>query len=155
MGLISGATGCAPLRKTSKKSVSAKVVESSASSDALRTAQESLVLLKNSNNVLPVNTRKLKYIVLTGERDLLELGPAFSIKHATYRDYDNIGAQCGGWTVSWQGYNGNFLWEGSNKRTSGAKSIVESLKAVFSNQIFYNNFTDNTCLLYTSDAADE
>lgn len=36
--------------------------------DALKAAQESLVLLKNENSVLPINIKEKKYVILVGER---------------------------------------------------------------------------------------
>ncbi len=45
-----------------------------------------------------------------------------------YRNFDNIGLQCGGWTVRWQGYQGNEFWADSNKISSNATSILDALK---------------------------
>ena len=75
----------------------------------------------------------MKYIVLTGEKELA--GTVFS-------DFDNIGAQCGGWTVAWQGYNGNDFWQGVNKNTSGAISILDAIKSRFTGEIIYNSYKD-------------
>jgi len=36
--------------------------------DVLKAAQESLVLLKNDDNLLPISKGDIKYIVLVGER---------------------------------------------------------------------------------------
>jgi beta-glucosidase len=46
--------------------------------------QQSLVLLKNRNQVLPLS-KNLKHLVVVG------------------RAADDLGIQCGGWTISWQG----------------------------------------------------
>lgn len=84
---------------------------------------ESLVLLKNEN-VLPLNINQIKYIVLVGEKiiDLRSQG-----KYKLFQNYDNIGMQCGGWTFQFQGFNGNTIWSGDNKRTSNASSILDAL----------------------------
>lgn len=67
----------------------------------LKVAQEavsqSLVLLKNdpptgsSEPVLPIDTSSLSKIVVAG------------------KSRDNIGYQCGGWTIEWQGFSGNSI----------------------------------------------
>ena len=38
--------------------------------------------------------------------------------------------QCGGWSVRWQGYQGNEFWSGQNKQTSNASSILDALLAL-------------------------
>lgn len=38
--------------------------------------------------------------------------------------------QCGGWTVRWQGYQGNEFWSGDNKVQSNASSILDALLAL-------------------------
>lgn len=50
---------------------------------AARAVKESLVLLKNKNDILP----------LDGSKKIFVTGPAA----------DNVGYQCGGWTIAWQG----------------------------------------------------
>jgi beta-glucosidase len=54
---------------------------------ARRAVRESVVLLKNENATLPLS-RKAKRI------------------HVAGRDADNLGNQCGGWTIDWQGRTG-------------------------------------------------
>lgn len=34
--------------------------------------------------------------------------------------------QCGGWSLRWQGFNGNDLWSGQNKVSSNASSIFDA-----------------------------
>jgi beta-glucosidase len=46
--------------------------------------QQSLVLLKNKNQILPLS-KQIKHLVVVG------------------RAADDLGIQCGGWTISWQG----------------------------------------------------
>ncbi|MGC8764653.1 MAG: glycoside hydrolase family 3 protein [Brevinematia bacterium] len=57
---------------------------------AREAVRKSIVLLKNENNILPF-ARNLKHIVVVGPKA------------------DDIGSQCGGWTLSWQGKKGKFL----------------------------------------------
>lgn len=66
---------------------------------ARQAVRESLVLLKNENNVLPLN--KQARIVVVGEFG------------------DNSGLQSGGWTVNWQGTTDNY---------KGATTILEGIK---------------------------
>lgn len=62
--------------------------------------RQSLVLLKNNNKVLPA--AKDKKIFVAGEKA------------------DNIGAQCGGWTIAWQGQSGQV--------TTGGTTILQAVK---------------------------
>ncbi len=55
---------------------------------ARQAVRESMVLLKNKNNALPIS-KDIKHLYVTGS------------------DADNIGYQCGGWTITWQGGSGN------------------------------------------------
>ena len=73
--------------------------------DSLTAVKESLVLLKNANNTLPVTNLKssIEYVVLVGERII---NVNHLSKNQLFRDYDNIGLQCGGWTIRWQGFEG-------------------------------------------------
>lgn len=67
---------------------------------ARQAVRESLVLLKNQSNLLPL--RPNQRVLVAGD------------------GADNIGKQCGGWTLSWQGSgnsnddfpNGTSIWEG-------------------------------------------
>ena len=68
---------------------------------AREAVRQSLVLLKNEGNVLPLS-RKAKRI------------------HVTGRGADNVGMQCGGWTVDWQGNLGEV--------TPGGTSILSAMK---------------------------
>jgi beta-glucosidase len=77
----------------------------------------SLVLLKNEKRVLPVS-KKLKRI------------------HVAGKSADDIGNQCGGWTISWQGKSGN--------QTSGGTTILKAIKETVSPQ---------TMITYSQDGA--
>lgn len=69
---------------------------------AREAVRKSLVLLKNNNNLLP--------LAKTGKRIFV-----------AGKSADNIGYQCGGWTITWQGSSGNI--------TSGT-SILQGIKNV-------------------------
>ncbi len=68
---------------------------------AREAVQKSLVLLKNQNNALPLS-RSVEKVLLAG------------------RGADNIGMQCGGWTIDWQGGMGDI--------TTGT-SVLNALQA--------------------------
>ena len=76
---------------------------------ARQAVRESLVLLKNENNILPLkkNTR----IVVIGEFG------------------DNSGLQSGGWTVNWQGTTENY---------KGATTILEGIKKWSTGEVKYD-----------------
>lgn len=69
---------------------------------ARQAVRESLVLLKNQNAVLPLNPRQT--ILVTGD------------------GADNIGKQCGGWSMFWQGSQ-------DNNDFPGATSIYDGIQA--------------------------
>ena len=88
-----------------KRSLSGKValIGAQAHRDVARQAvRESLVLLKNKNNLLP----------LSQHQNILIMGDAA----------DNIGKQSGGWTITWQG-TGN-----QNNEFPGATSILRGIE---------------------------
>ncbi len=61
---------------------------------ARQCVRESLVLLKNENHTLPL-AKNLKHLVVVGA------------------GADDLGMQCGGWTVDWQGGHGNITRGGT------------------------------------------
>jgi beta-glucosidase len=68
---------------------------------ARQAVRESLVLLKNNNNVLPISATA-KRVQVVGKAA------------------DDIGIQCGGWTIEWQGKPGNV--------TTGGTTLLTALK---------------------------
>ncbi|MCC5937516.1 MAG: glycoside hydrolase family 3 C-terminal domain-containing protein [Lunatimonas sp.] len=76
---------------------------------ARQAVRESLVLLKNETQTLPL--RKDQKIVVVGE---------FA---------DNSGLQSGGWTVNWQGTTENY---------QGATTILEGIKKFAKNEVYYD-----------------
>jgi beta-glucosidase len=79
--------------------------------------RETLVLLKNDKRILPLS-KSLRRIVLAGS------------------SADDIGKQCGGWTISWQGKSGNV--------TGGGTTILEALK---------QSVSANTKVVYSRDGS--
>jgi beta-glucosidase len=77
---------------------------------AKQAVRESLVLLKNKNNILPIN-KKTSKIVVIGE-------------HA-----NNSGLQSGGWTVRWQGIQKNY---------TGATTILEGIRKKAEGTVIYD-----------------
>ncbi len=82
--------------------------------DAVR---QSLVLLKNDNNTLPLS-KELKRI------------------HVTGRSADDIGNQCGGWTIIWQSKSGNVI--------KGGTTILEAIKNTVSGETTITTSTDGS-----------
>lgn len=82
--------------------------------DAVR---QSLVLLKNDAKTLPIS-KSVKNILVAG------------------KGADDLGMQCGGWTISWQGKSG--------KVTSGGTTILEALK---------KNVPKDTKVTFSADAS--
>ncbi|HEU4479416.1 MAG TPA: glycoside hydrolase family 3 N-terminal domain-containing protein [Pyrinomonadaceae bacterium] len=76
-----------------------------------------LVLLKNEKRIVPVS-KKLNRI------------------HVAGKSADDIGNQCGGWTISWQGKSGD--------QTSGGTTILQAIKETVSPQ---------TMITYSKDGA--
>ena len=80
---------------------------------ARQAVRESLVVLKNDGNVLPLS-KDTAVVALAGN------------------NADNPGGQCGGWTITWQGSNGNVVPGVTTIRQSfegvlGADRVVYSL----------------------------
>jgi len=64
--------------------------------------RQSLVLLKNQNRVLPLSKKAARI-------------------HVAGQSADNIGNQCGGWTIAWQGKSGEV--------TIGGATILQAIRA--------------------------
>jgi beta-glucosidase len=82
--------------------------------DAVR---QSLVLLKNDNKILPLS-KNLKRI------------------HVTGKSTDDIGNQCGGWTIIWQSKSGNVI--------SGGTTILQAIKNTVSKSTEVTTSTDGS-----------
>ncbi len=101
---------------------------------ALQAAEESLVLLKNKTNtektVLPLNIQKMKNIILLGDQGYQYNQQGLPEPNGIYK-FDDIGSQCGGWTIDWQGYEGN-QYAGQN-----ATSVLTGIKNILGNNTHY------------------
>jgi beta-glucosidase len=72
---------------------------------ARQCVRESLVLLKNEHHTLPLS-KKVKHLVVVGEAA------------------DDLGIQCGGWTVDWQGRTG--------EATTGGTTVLAAIRRAVS-----------------------
>ncbi|RID73790.1 hypothetical protein BRARA_B00918 [Brassica rapa] len=84
---------------------------------AREAVRKSLVLLKNGKNkgdkpLLPLPKKTGKILVAGG--------------HA-----DNLGYQCGGWTITWQGLNGNDLTFGTTILTAVKNTVAPTTQVVY------------------------
>jgi beta-glucosidase len=75
--------------------------------------RESLVLLKNDKRILPLR-KNLRRIVVAG------------------KSADDIGNQCGGWTITWQGRSGNTMTGGTTILQAVKQSVSSSTEVVHS-----------------------
>jgi beta-glucosidase len=75
--------------------------------------RESLVLLKNARHALPL-AKNLKHLVVVG------------------RAADDIGIQCGGWTVGWQGQPGKVTTGGTTILAAIRQTVAAETKVAFS-----------------------
>ena len=66
-----------------------------------------------------------------------------------YLNYDNIGMQSGGWSLRWQGFMGNGLWQGDAKTKSNASSIMDGLVGLKQNvNVFIYTVPNGSSQLY-------
>ena len=80
---------------------------------ARQCVRESLVLLKNQHNTLPIS-KTIAHI------------------HVGGKSADNIGNQCGGWTISWQGESGNVTTGGTTIRKAIQDAVSKGTKVTYS-----------------------
>ncbi|MBN1411058.1 MAG: glycoside hydrolase family 3 C-terminal domain-containing protein [Spirochaetales bacterium] len=78
---------------------------------AREAVRKSLVLLKNKNRILPLS-RKIKSIFVAG------------------KNADDLGNQCGGWTISWQGLSGDIT-EGTTVLEAIRKAVSPGTKVTY------------------------
>jgi beta-glucosidase len=97
MGLLDGS------QRLVDRTLTAQVGSAAHRAVARKAVAESVVVLKNDGGVLPLS-KSLSSVALGG------------------KTADNIGNQCGGWTVTWQGMSGSV--------TSGGTTIRQALQAV-------------------------
>lgn len=80
---------------------------------ARQCVRESLVLLKNENKTLPIS-KQIKRI------------------HVGGKSADDIGNQCGGWTIDWQGKSGNVTTGGTTLLKAIHESVLQTTRVTFS-----------------------
>jgi beta-glucosidase len=80
---------------------------------AREAVRQSLVLLKNDNNALPLS-KTVKKI------------------HVSGKGADDIGMQCGGWTIDWQGKKGNVISGGTTILSAIKKTVSQSTVVSYS-----------------------
>jgi alpha-D-xyloside xylohydrolase len=80
---------------------------------ARRAVRKSLVLLKNNENILPL-AKNLDRI------------------HVAGKNADDIGNQCGGWTITWQGRSGSTTTGGTTILQAIKEAVSENTKVTFS-----------------------
>jgi beta-glucosidase len=80
---------------------------------ARRCVRESLVLLKNAGHTLPL-AKNLKHLVVVGKAA------------------DDLGVQCGGWTIDWQGKSGEVTHGGTTILTAIRQAVKSDTEVIFS-----------------------
>jgi beta-glucosidase len=75
--------------------------------------RQSLVLLKNSEDALPLS-KNLKHLAVVGKAA------------------DDLGMQCGGWTITWQGRTGEVMRGGTTILAAVRKAVSPGTKVTFS-----------------------
>ena len=80
---------------------------------ARQAVRESLVLLKNDNHTLPISKKAARI-------------------HVAGKNADNIGNQCGGWTIDWQGQSGPVTTGGTTILTAIKNAVSKNTHVTFS-----------------------
>jgi beta-glucosidase len=80
---------------------------------ARQAVRESIVLLKNNNNLLPLS-KNLGCIHVAGNNAV------------------DLGNQCGGWTITWQGQSGNITTGGTTILQAVKQAVSQNTKVIFS-----------------------
>jgi beta-glucosidase len=75
--------------------------------------EQSLVLLKNDGHVLPLS-KNLKRLIVTGAAA------------------DDLGIQCGGWTIDWQGRTGEVTHGGTTLLAAIRQTVAPGIDVAFS-----------------------
>lgn len=91
---------------------------------AREAVQKSLVLLKNENSALPISP-EVQTIFVAGEAA------------------DDLGIQCGGWTIEWQGKPGN-LTEGTTILEGLETAVSAETRVQFNRFAKFDNITDDS-----------
>ena len=105
MGLVAGAT-------TDPK-LTAAIGSPEHRAVARECVSESLVLLKNEHHLLPLS-KSLKHLVVVGEAA------------------DDLGVQCGGWTIDWQGRKGEVTHGGTTLLAAIRQAVSAGTQVTYS-----------------------
>ena len=130
------------LRWSNKKPVTINMPSASddlprAFAAALKSAEQSLVLLKNKNRILPLK-KSIKNIILIGNKSVyLANGKTYKV----FSSFNNLGAENGGWTASWQGFNGNVLERNASKYSW---TLLQALQKKPKIHLYYLHFQGGT-----------
>lgn len=81
---------------------------------AREAVRQSLVLLKNQNKVLPIRRTAARI-------------------HVGGKSADDVGNQCGGWTIAWQGSSGEVTPGGTTVLAAVKKAVWQNTQVTFSN----------------------
>jgi len=100
-------------QKYSDKALLAEVGSSAHREVGREAVRQSLVVLKNEKNILPLS-KTAKKIVVAGA------------------GADDIGIQCGGWTIDWQGKSGNVVTGGTTILTAIKNTVSKETKVSYS-----------------------
>lgn len=79
---------------------------------ARRCVRESIVLLKNQNRALPISKKVARI-------------------HVAGKNADDIGNQCGGWTIEWQGKSGDVTTGGTTILKALQQAVSQNTKVTF------------------------
>lgn len=80
---------------------------------ARQAVRQSIVLLKNEHKTLPISKQARRI-------------------HVAGKNADNLGSQCGGWTIRWQGGPGNITTGGTTILTAIKNTVSKNTKVTFS-----------------------
>jgi len=81
---------------------------------AREAVRQSLVLLKNERKALPISKQAARI-------------------HVAGKNADNVGNQCGGWTIDWQGKTGNVTTGGTTILAAIKGAVSQNAQVTFSN----------------------
>jgi beta-glucosidase len=71
-------------------------------------------------------------VVLKNEKKILPLSKKLTRIHVGGKSADDIGNQCGGWTIDWQGKTGNVTTGGTTILSAVRSSVSQATKVTFS-----------------------
>ncbi|MFO0319809.1 MAG: glycoside hydrolase family 3 C-terminal domain-containing protein, partial [Neisseriaceae bacterium] len=91
---------------------------------ALKASEQSLVLLKNESSIIPINPGTITNVVFVGKTN-------------------DVGIQNGGWTINWQGQEGNQYFTGTDGISSGTVTIESAIIKKLGTSVNYYYVNDS------------